>query len=125
MSNKTTKREYHKITPSQIAKYKALEALVGNGTEAIRRLNPTLLSPKDRAYRIAKKSEEQNTVDFIDDSLQLIGVDAINRIGMMVNSTDERVATKNAHYIVDHLRGQAVRRTEAKHLNLTIEAILD
>lgn len=125
MSNKTTKREYIKITPSQIAKYKALEALVGNGTEAIRRLNPTLLSPKDRAYRIAKKSEEQNTVDFIDDSLQLIGVDAINRIGMMVNSTDERVATKNAHYIVDHLRGQAVRRTEAKHLNLTIEAILD
>lgn len=108
-----------------MAKYKALEAILGNGTAAVRKLNPTLLSPKDRAYKIAKKSEKQNTTDFIDDSLQLIGVDAINRVGMMVNSTDEKIATKNSHYVIDHLRGMPLRRSESKHLALTIEAVLD
>lgn len=125
MSNNKQVREYHKITPAQMAKYKALEAILGNGTAAVRKLNPTLLSPKDRAYKIAKKSEKQNTTDFIDDSLQLIGVDAINRVGMMVNSTDEKIATKNSHYVIDHLRGMPLRRSESKHLALTIEAVLD
>jgi molecular chaperone GrpE len=37
----------------------------------------------------------------------------------------ERIATKNAHFVIDHLRGKAVQRSESKHLNLTIETVLE
>lgn len=66
-----------------------------------------------------------NTVDFIDEQFQQIGVSAVNRIGEMVLSNDERIATKNAQYVVDHLRGKAVQRTESKHLSLNIQTVLD
>lgn len=117
-------RVYRKITPKTVAEFKAAEALEGNGTAAVRRLESTRISPKDRAFRIAKKSEKQNTSDFINDQLQQIGVDAINRIGRMVNSVDEKIATKNSHYVVDRLEGRPMVRTESKHLNLTIETVL-
>lgn len=117
-------RTYKKITPQTVAQFKAAEALTGNGTAAVRLLETTRIAPKDRAFRIAKKSETQNTSDFINTQLQQIGVDAINRIGKMVNSIDEKVATKNAQYVVDRLEGKPMQRSESKHLNLTIETVL-
>lgn len=124
---KTTKpkRAYRRITAKTVAEQKALETMLGNASAAVRALTPTVLNPGDRAWHIRKKSEEQNSVDFIDDTMQQIGVDAINRVGKLVNSSDEKVATRNAHYIIDHLRGQAVRRSESKHVALTIEAVLE
>lgn len=118
-------RVYKRITPATVAQFKTLEVLEGNGTAAVRRLESTRLAPKDRAFRIAKKSNQTNSIDFIEDTLQQIGVDAINRVGKMVNSSDERIATKNAHFVIDHLRGKAVQRSESKHLNLTIETVLE
>lgn len=120
-----TPRVYKRITPKTVAIFKATEALEGNGSAAVRRIESTRLSPKDRAYRITKKSEQVNTVDFIEDQLQQIGVDAINRLGKLVNSGDERVGLKAVQYSIDHIRGQAVRRSESKHVALTIEAVLD
>lgn len=117
-------RQYRKVTPAEIAQHKVASAVYGNGTQAVRALYPTMLSPSTRAFRIVQKSAQQNTIDFIDDQLQQIGVDAVNRLGKLVNSVDEKVATKNAHYVVDHIRGQAVRRTESKSLQLNIEAVL-
>ena len=120
----TPKRKYRKVTPAEIAEHKVQSALLGNGTSAVRKMYPSMLEPSVRAFRIVKKSKEQNTVDFIDDQLQQIGIDAVNRVGMLVNSVDEKVATKNSHYVVDHIRGQAIRRSESKHLQLNIEAVL-
>ena len=78
MSETKQKRQYHKITPSQIARYKALEAILGNGSQAVRILTPSSLAPGARAFKIVKKSKEQNTVDFIDYSiLQFIQIDGI------------------------------------------------
>ena len=121
---KSTKRQYNLITPAQIAKFKALEAIVGNGSEAVRQLNPDILNVGDRAWSIRKKADSISSVEFIDEQLQQIGIDAVNRVGMLVNSVDEKVATKNSHYVVDHIRGQAIRRSESKHLQLNIEAVL-
>lgn len=118
-------RVYRKVTPATVAQFKAAEALEGNGTAAVRVIEPTRLSPKDRAFHIAKKSESINTNDFIENQLQQIGVDAVNRLGKLVNSSDERVATKNIHYAIDHLRGKPLQRSESKHLNLTIETVLE
>jgi len=118
-------RAYRKITPKEIAEHKALEATLGNGSAAQRAINPTILKPGDRAWRIKKKAENENALDYIENSLQQIGVDAVQRVGKMVNSVDERVATKNAHFVIDHIRGKAVQRQEGKHLNINIEAVLD
>lgn len=118
------KRQYRRVTPSEVANHKALVALYGNGAAAVRAVYPTMLDPSKRAFRIVKKSQDMNTLDYIDDQLQQIGQDAVQRIGKMVNSSDEKVATKNSHYVVDQLRGQPIRRSESKHLQLNIEAVL-
>lgn len=120
-----TKRQYRKITPLEVAQHKALEAIEGNGTAAVRAIYPTTLKPEHRAWRIQRVSKETNAVDFIEDSMQQIGIDAVQRVGKMVNSSDERIATKNAHFVIDHLRGKAVQRSVSKHLNLTIETVLE
>jgi hypothetical protein len=125
--NKTKRkpRQYHKITSVTLAKYKALEALHGNGAAAVREQTPEILNPKERAFRIRTKTNLENADDFINDTLQLIGIDAIQRLGMLVNSTDEKVATKNVHFTIDHVRGKALQRSESKHLNLNIETVLE
>jgi hypothetical protein len=119
------KRIYRKITPATVAQFKALEAIEGNGTAAVRIMEDTRLAPSARAFKIVRKSKEANSVDYIEDTMQQIGVDAINRVGKMINSADERIATKNSQFVIDHLRGKAVQRSESKHLNLTIETVLE
>lgn len=119
------KQVYRKITTADLARFKAEVIAQGNSTAAVRKLEPNRLAPHQRAYRIVKKGEAVNTVDYIENVLQQIGVDAVNRLGMLVNSSNESVATKNVHYTIDHIRGQSVRRSESKHLSLSIEAVLD
>lgn len=118
------KRRYRHITPATVAKHKALALANGNGSAAVRESDPDILAPHDRAWRIQNKSEAVSTVEFIENTLQQIGVVAINRLGELVNSNDEAIATRNTHYAIDHIRGQAVRREERKQVNLNIEAAL-
>lgn len=122
---KATPRTYKRITPATIAQHKAQLLKLGNNTAAVRATDAEYSAPHDRGYRIQKKSEQMNTVDFIDEQFQQIGVSAVNRVGQLVLSHDERIATKNAHYVIDHLRGKAVQRTESKHLSLNIQTVLD
>lgn len=119
---------YRKITPKVIADFTMTEFSEGNGTAAVRLLEDTRLAPHQRAWRIVKKREQlekDNAIDFIENSMQQIGIDAVQRVGKLVNSVDERVATKNSHFVIDHIRGKAVQKTEGKHLNINIEAVLD
>lgn len=124
-TNAKKPRHYRLITPEAIALFKSVRLQEGNGSAATRVLHPYYQAPHMRAYRIVKKSEDQNTNDYIEDALQQIGADAVQVLGELVHSRDEKVATKNVHYAIDHLRGKAVQRSESKHLNLTIEAVLD
>lgn len=117
-------RQYHRITPAQMARFKALEAMTGNGSAAVAVLTPTIINKGDRAFKIRKKAEKENSSDFINDQLQQIGIDAVNRLGELVNSTDEKVATKNVHYAIDRLEGKPMQRSESKHLNVSIETVL-
>lgn len=118
-------RTYKRITPATVAKHKSNLIKYGNSTAAVRETDSDYTAPHARGYKIVKKSESMNTVDFIDEQFQQIGVQAVNRVGELVLSSDERIATKNAHYVIDHLRGKAVQRTESKHLSLNIQTVLD
>lgn len=124
-TSKKIPRVYRKITAAQIAEFKALKALHGNGSAAVRALEPTRIAPKDRAFKLARKSELQSTADFIDNQLQQIGIDSVNRLGKLVNSTDERVATKNIHYAIDHIRGQATKKSITLSGKVKFQSVLD
>ncbi|RTL04845.1 hypothetical protein EKK58_09480 [Candidatus Dependentiae bacterium] len=123
--NKKKRKPYKRITAETIAKHKAAVLIEGNGTRAVELLEPEYSSPKDRAHKIAKKGNHQNINDYIENSLQQIGEHAIQRVSDMVQSTDERIATKNSHYVIDHIRGKAVQRTDNRNLNINIQSVLD
>lgn len=124
--DKNTKkpRVYRRITKAEIAAHQAAVALTGNNSAAQRSLHPTMLAPHARAFRIVKHSKDVPAEVFIDDQLQQIGIDAVNRVGKMINSSDERVATKNAHFVIDHIRGQATKKSIAVTAKINIESVL-
>lgn len=118
-------RVYKRITSRTVALHEATAVLTGNNTEAVRRLEPEYSNPNARAVKIVAKSSIENTPEYIDTQLQQIGSEAIDRIGELVHSDDERIATKNSHYVVDHLRGKAVQRSISVTGRLNIQSVLD
>lgn len=123
----TTKqvRQYHKYTKAQLAAIESLAVVLGNRTAAIRQLFPSLRNPKVTAFRAKKKSVSLSTEVFIDDTLQQIGVDAVNRLGEVVQSPDEKLALKASMYAIDHIRGQATKKSIALTGKLNIQNVLD
>jgi hypothetical protein len=118
-------RQYNKMTPEQVASLEALAALLGNNTAAVRALTPTVRNPQNRAWRLKKKSAQMNTETYINDTLQLIGADAVNRLGEIVLSGDEKTALKASMYAIDHIRGQATKKSIALTGKLNIQNVLD
>lgn len=125
-TNTKPKRKYRKITATELAKFKAAQLDQGNNTAAVRVMyGDTYIAPHARAYKLVKKSKDENTSDYINNTLQQIGQDAVNRIGKLVHSRDERVGLKASIYTIDRLEGKPMQRSESKHLSLTIETVLD
>ena len=124
-TNPASRRVYRKITPSVIAKFQAALIMYGSGTAAVRILEPDETDPRRRAWLISTKCKQLGGTDFLNFQLEQIGVDAINRLGELVHSEDERVATKSVIYVIDQVRGKALQRADNKHTKLTIESVLD
>ena len=118
-------RQYHRITPEQVASLEALTALLGNSTAGVRVLTPTVKNPANRAFAIRKKTVEKSTEVFIEEQLQQIGVDAVNRLGEVISSPDEKTALKASMYAIDHIRGQATKKSIALTGKLNIQNVLD
>jgi hypothetical protein len=118
------KRTYRKITPEVIAQFKAAKIRYGSGAAAIRVIEPDETDPRRRAWLISTKCKQTASDSFLGFQLEHIGIDAINRIGEMVNSSDERIATKNSHYVIDQVRGMPTRHNNHDVTKLTIESIL-
>jgi hypothetical protein len=118
------KRVYRRVTPATVARFNAAVIAHGNGTAAVRETEPDEIDSSRRAWLIANKSKELDAGEYIDHQLQRIGVESVERVKELVQSSDERIATKNAHFVIDHVRGKALQRSESKHLNLNIEAVL-
>lgn len=118
------KRQYRRITPSVVAKFEALKAIHGNGTQAVRELEPTTADAKRKAWMIATKSNELNASEYVNSKVEQIALEAVERLRELVASPNESIATKNVHYTLDRQGGKAVQRTESKTLVLNIDAIL-
>lgn len=121
----TPKRKYHRITAEQMASFQALEALLGNGSAAVRQLTPAVKNAGYRAFVIRKKAKQESPELFINDQLNTVAVDAVNRLGDIVQSPDEKTALKAAMYAIDHIRGQATKKSIALTGKLNIQNVLD
>ena len=118
------KKRYKRITPDVVTRFRSQELIDGNGTAAIETLEPDRIRPDARAGRIRAKASVLQGAAYIDDTLVTLAKPAIERVNAMIQSDDEKIATKNAHFVIDHVRGKALQRTENKNYNLTIEAVL-
>lgn len=119
------KRPYRRITPRTVAEHNAQVLISGNGSAAVREKHPEYKAPHIRAHAIVKKNNSVNALQYIDNSLEQIGSEAIDRVGELVHSEDERIATKNAHFVIEHLRGKAVQRNISATVKLNIQSVLD
>lgn len=59
------------------------------------------------------------------DSLQGMGTKALDRINYLIDSPDQQVATKNAHYVIDHLIGKATQKSISTVRHVSIDVIAD
>jgi hypothetical protein len=125
----STKRQYKKVTPRLVANHAAQEIIDGNATAALRTLEPsdnrTEAAIYQRANRIVKKRQDETAAQYIENSLEQMSGDAVERIAELVNSEDERIATKNAHFVIEHIRGKAVQRSVSITGKLNIQSVLD
>lgn len=117
-------RIYRKVTPELIADFVAERIRVGNGTKAIRKLEPDQKDPARRAWLLSMKANELKAGEYIESRLEQIGLDAVERLGELVNSHDEQVAQRSTHFAIEHQVGKAVQRSETKAVNYNIEAVL-
>jgi len=118
-------RQYHNLTTEQVSAIESLAVVLGNRSAAVRQLLPTLRNPRQTAYRVKQKSRQMSTEVFIDEQLQQIGVDAVNRLGEVIQSPDEKTALKASMYAIDHIRGQATKKSIALTGKLNIQNVLD
>lgn len=124
-TTKKTKRTYRKSNAATIARFQAAVLLTGNGAAAVRMIEPEQRDEYRRAWLLSRKAKALNSNDYIDEQLQQIGAGAVERLGELIYSTDERIATKNVHYAIDHIRGKALQRSESKHMSLNIQTVLE
>ena len=129
MSEQKQKRPYRKITPRVVAEHQAAEILAGNATEAVtiveadREGNRNAIA--SRAARIVQKRASGSVSEYIENQLEQIGSEAIERVAELVQSSDERIATKNSHFVIEHIRGKAVQRSVSLTGKLNIQSVLD
>lgn len=108
-----------------MANHTAQAVLSGNHTQAVRDTEPEYKAPQQRALRIVTKNNTVRASEYIENSLEQIGSEAIDRVQSLVHSEDERIATKNAHFVIEHIRGKAVQRNITANVRLNIQSVLD
>lgn len=96
----------------------------GNGTRAVEAVTDEYKRPDMRHIAILEKTELMSTTEYIDNSLQQMASNAMDRINKTIMGRDETLALNASKYVTDHLRGKAVTRSENKTLSINIESVL-
>ena len=123
--SQTKKRRYRKITSETVAKHRAAEIITGNGSAAVGLTDPEYTDRGSRAFKIAKKSKNMPTTQYINQAMEQIAGEAVRVLGELVHSSDEAIATRNVHYAIDQTRGKAVTKSIALTGKVNIQSVLD
>ncbi len=118
------KRVYRKVTPEMLAKFQAVKAQTGNASQAVRELEPDRVNPATRAHTIQQQLNKGEVSSYIEHQLIELAQPALQRLEELIDSPNDQVATKNVHYVVDHLRGKAINRSISETRTINIETIL-
>lgn len=118
------KRVYRKVTPEMVAKFKAVESRTGNGTQAVRELEPDRINPTNRAHTIQTHINNAEVNPYIENRLIEMVQPSLNRISDLIESDNDQVATKNAWKVVEHIRGKEINRSISETRTINIETIL-
>lgn len=118
--------KYRYVTPATIAKFQVLKIAHGNnGAEAIRELEGDDVNEYRRSWLLNNKAKELDAGSYVDGKLQQGAIEGVERVLQVIQNPDDALALKASMFVIDHVRGKALQRSESKHLNLNIEGVLE
>lgn len=126
--SKPGSKQYQKtsnLTPAK-KKFAQVYATTDNATQAILEAFPEI---KDRrvaavkGHRLLRNDNVKKQIEWQKGKLEQLATEAVSRVGELVHSPNEKIATTNAWKIIEQVHGKSVQKTE--NTSKTVEVKLD
>lgn len=116
---------YDFLTPPGVSKEDTKELAEVIKTDAQPRPQDPKTATAQQILEMLKPSGAKNVNEYLDMYMQQSAITAANRLEQLVNSENEKIATQNVHYVLDHVRGKAIQRSVTAHAKVNIQDLLD
>lgn len=116
---------YDFLTPPGVSKEDTKELAEVIKADAQPRPQDPKTATAQQILEMLKPSGAKNVNEYLDMYMQQSAITAANRLEELVNSENEKIATQNVHYVLDHVRGKAIQRSVTAHAKVNIQDILD
>lgn len=116
---------YDFLTPPGVSKEDTKELAEVIKADAQPRPQDPKTATAQQILEMLKPSGAKNVNEYLDMYMQQSAITAANRLDELVNSENEKIATQNVHYVLDHVRGKAIQRSVTAHAKVNIQDLLD
>lgn len=116
---------YDFLTPPGVSKEDTKELAEVIKADAQPRPQDPKTATAQQILEMLKPSGAKNVNEYLDMYMQQSAITAANRLEKLVNSENEKIATQNVHYVLDHVRGKAIQRSVTAHAKVNIQDLLD
>ena len=116
---------YDFLTPPGVSKEDTKELAEVIRADAQPRPQDPKTATAQQILEMLKPSGAKNVNEYLDMYMQQSAITAANRLEELVNSENEKIATQNVHYVLDHVRGKAIQRSVTAHAKVNIQDLLD
>lgn len=116
---------YDFLTPPGVSKEETKELAEVIKADAKPRPQDPKTTTAQQILEMLKPSGAKNVNEYLDMYMQQSAITAANRLEQLVNSENEKIATQNVHYVLDHVRGKAIQRSVTAHAKVNIQDLLD
>lgn len=116
---------YDFLTPPGVSKEDTKELAEVIKADAQPRPQDPKTATAQQILEMLKPSGAKNVNEYLDMYMQQSAITAANRLEELVNSENEKIATQNVHYVLDHVRGKAIQRAVTAHAKVNIQDLLD
>ena len=116
---------YDFLTPPGVSKEGTKELAEVIKADAQPRPQDPKTATAQQILEMLKPSGAKNVNEYLDMYMQQSAITAANRLEELVNSENEKIATQNVHYVLDHVRGKAIQRSVTAHAKVNIQDLLD
>ena len=116
---------YDFLTPPGVSKEDTKELAEVIKADAQPRPQDPKTATAQQILEMLKPSGAKNVNEYLDMYMQQSAITAANRLEELVSSENEKIATQNVHYVLDHVRGKAIQRSVTAHAKVNIQDLLD